>query len=140
MNNWFGKTSSGVWNLVPLAWCGPYGRRETVTLLRILRILWVKLLIVSSGPCVIGLVWGLTLSSSVGDFLESLAFDNSAYTLYSFLWVHALCTWRSFLIKYFYPIKKNTQPNLENGQLASPPPPPTMGWTKGAHSLFVLCK
>ena len=26
-------------------------------------------------------VWGLTSSSSVGDFLESLAIDNSAYTL-----------------------------------------------------------
>jgi hypothetical protein len=36
-----------------------------------------------------------------------------------------------FLNKILLPKKKNTQPNLENGQLASPPPPPPQSPNNG---------
>ena len=60
--NWFGKRSSGVWNLIPscLMWtlCGGRG---IIVLLRTRRFLWLKLLRFFLALCMIGL--------GLGDFL-----------------------------------------------------------------------
>jgi hypothetical protein len=73
--NWLGKNSSSVWIL----WRETI--RETVAFSRISRVLYGKLLKLFFGSLY---DWScasdLTLSSSVGDFLESLIIDNSVYT------------------------------------------------------------
>ena len=56
--NWFGKTSSGVWNLVTSCLMWTIWQERSVELSRILRTLLEKLLKISLAPCLIGLVYG----------------------------------------------------------------------------------
>jgi hypothetical protein len=76
--NWFGKRSSGVWNLIPscLMWTiwrernkRTFENTET-PLAKIIEIFFGSLYDWSRA-------WGLTSSPSVGEFLASLAFDSS---------------------------------------------------------------
>ena len=76
--NWFGKRSSGVWNIIPscLIWTIWRERNkrtfenQEAPVGKIIEIFFGSLYDWSRA-------WGLTSSSSVGDFLASLAFDNS---------------------------------------------------------------
>ena len=76
--NWFGKRSSGVWNLIPscLMWTiwrernkRTFENMET-PVAKVIEIFFVSLYDWSRA-------WGLTSSPFVGEFLASLAFDNS---------------------------------------------------------------
>jgi hypothetical protein len=80
--NWFGKTSSGVWNLVPscLMWT-IWQERNSRTFKNIVSFVGKIMESFFGSLFDWSRVWGLTLSSSIGDFLESLAIDNSGYTL-----------------------------------------------------------
>ena len=76
--NWFGKKSSGVWNLIPscLMWTiwrernkRTFENMET-PLAKVIELFSVSLFDWSKA-------WGLTASPSVGEFLESFACNNS---------------------------------------------------------------
>ena len=76
--NWLGRRCSGVWNLIPscLMWTiwrernkRTFENQETLVA-KIIEIFFVSLYDWSRA-------WGLTSSPSVGEFLTSLAFDNS---------------------------------------------------------------
>jgi hypothetical protein len=76
--NWFGKKSSGVWNLIPscLMWIicrernsHTYENKE-IALDKIFEIFFGALYDWSRA-------WGLTSSLPVGDFLDSQAYDSS---------------------------------------------------------------
>ena len=80
--NWFGKKSSIVWNLIPscLMWTIWWERNnrtfenKELTMDKLLEFFYGALFNWSWA-------WGFTSSSSVGEFLVSLAFDNSAMLL-----------------------------------------------------------
>ena len=80
--NWFGKRSSGVWNLIPscLMWTIWRERNNRIfkdketSLARITEFFYGSLFDWSRA-------WGLSCSPSVGDFLASLAFDSSDFPL-----------------------------------------------------------
>ena len=80
--NWFGKKSSSVWNLIPscLMWTIWWERNnrtfenKELTMDKLLEFFYGALFNWSWA-------WGFTSSSSVGEFLVSLAFDNSAMLL-----------------------------------------------------------
>ena len=77
-SNWFGKRSSSVWNLIPscLMWTiwrernkRTFDNQETL-MAKIIELFFITLYDWSRA-------WGLTHSPSVGEFLDSLAFDRS---------------------------------------------------------------
>uniref|UniRef100_A0A2N9H4Z9 Reverse transcriptase domain-containing protein n=1 Tax=Fagus sylvatica TaxID=28930 RepID=A0A2N9H4Z9_FAGSY len=80
--NWFGKRSSGVWNLIPscLMWTIWRERNKRIfedqetPLAKLLELFFINLYDWSRA-------WGLTVSPSVGEFLASLAFHSSTLQL-----------------------------------------------------------
>ncbi len=77
-HNWFGKKSSGVWNLIPscLMWTIWWERNSRTfedkeTAMDKLLEIFIGVLFDWSRA------WGFTSSPSVGEFLVSLFFDNS---------------------------------------------------------------
>jgi hypothetical protein len=75
--NWFGKTSSGVWNLIPSCLTWTIWRKRNSRTFENTETALDKLLEIFFGFLYDwSQAWGLTSSLSVGDFLASLAFDN----------------------------------------------------------------
>ncbi len=74
--NWFGNKSSGVWNLIHscLMWTIWFFQNKEIALDKLSEIFFGVLYDWSRA-------WGLTSSLSVGEFLVSLAFDNSIFYL-----------------------------------------------------------
>ena len=76
--NWFGKRSSGVWNLIPSCYMWTIWRERNnrtfenleSPVAKFIKLFFATLFNWSRA-------WGLTSSLSVGEFLVSLAFDNS---------------------------------------------------------------
>ena len=80
--NWFAKTSLGVWNLVPSCLMWTIWQERNSRTFKNIESFVGKIMESCFGSLFDwSRVWGLTLSSSIGDFLESLAIDNSGYTL-----------------------------------------------------------
>ena len=80
--NWFGKTSSGVWNLVPSCLMWTIWLERNNRTFKNIESLVGKIIEDFFGSLFDwSRVWGLTSSSSEGDFLESLVFDNYVFPL-----------------------------------------------------------
>ncbi len=75
--NWFGKKSSGVWNLIPSCLMWTVWRERNSCIFENKELALDKLLEIFFGVLFDwSRAWGLTSSPSIGDFLASLAFDN----------------------------------------------------------------
>ena len=76
--NWFGKSSSSVWNLIPSCLMWTIWRERNSHTFEIKETVVDKLLEIFFGVLYDwSWAWGFTSSPSVGEFLASLAIDNS---------------------------------------------------------------
>ena len=81
--NWFGKKSSGVWNLIPSCLMWTIWRERNNRTLSTRKLLWIETTMDKLSEIFFGVlydwsrVWAFISSPFVGEFLVSLAFDNA---------------------------------------------------------------